>query len=87
VHLYIIVENIQTLHAYLFSRSLLHFLGFEVNPEKTKYMLMSRKKAGQKHSIKIKIARRKSLRADYIRGKLATIRSGVFCLPACCLGM
>jgi hypothetical protein len=28
--------------------------GLEVNPEKTKYMLMSRyKKAGQKHSIKI----------------------------------
>jgi hypothetical protein len=25
----------------------------EVNSEKTKYMLMSRKKAGQKHSIKI----------------------------------
>jgi hypothetical protein len=27
--------------------------GLEVNSEKTKYMLMSRKKAGQKHSIKI----------------------------------
>jgi hypothetical protein len=27
-------------------------LGFEVNSEKTKYMLMSRTKAGQKHSIK-----------------------------------
>jgi hypothetical protein len=28
-------------------------VGLEVNSEKTKYMLMSRKKAGQKHSIKI----------------------------------
>jgi hypothetical protein len=28
-------------------------VGLEVNPEKTKYTLMSRKKAGQKHSIKI----------------------------------
>jgi hypothetical protein len=28
-------------------------VGVEVNPEKTKYMLMSRKKAGQKRSIKI----------------------------------
>jgi hypothetical protein len=29
-------------------------VGLEVNPEKTKYMLMSRyQKAGQKHSIKI----------------------------------
>jgi ribosomal protein S2 len=28
-------------------------VGLEVNPEKTKYMLMSRKKAGQKHSINI----------------------------------
>jgi hypothetical protein len=28
-------------------------IGLEVNPEKTKYMLMSRKKAGQKHSIKV----------------------------------
>jgi hypothetical protein len=27
--------------------------GLEVNSEKTKYMLMSRKKAGQKHGIKI----------------------------------
>jgi hypothetical protein len=26
--------------------------GLEVNSEKTKYMLLSRKKAGQKHSIK-----------------------------------
>jgi hypothetical protein len=29
--------------------------GLEVNPEKTKCMLMSRKKAGQKHSMKIAI--------------------------------
>jgi hypothetical protein len=28
-------------------------VGLEVNPEKTKYMLLSRQKAGQKHSIKI----------------------------------
>jgi hypothetical protein len=28
-------------------------VGLELNPEKTKYILMSRKKAGQKHSIKI----------------------------------
>jgi hypothetical protein len=28
-------------------------VGLEVNSEKTKYMLMSCKKAGQKHSIKI----------------------------------
>jgi hypothetical protein len=28
-------------------------VGLEVNSEKTKYTLMSRKKAGQKHSIKI----------------------------------
>jgi ribosomal protein S2 len=28
-------------------------VGWEVNSEKTKYMLMSRKKAGQKHDIKI----------------------------------
>jgi hypothetical protein len=28
-------------------------VGLEVNSEKTKYMLMSRKKAGQKHGIKI----------------------------------
>jgi hypothetical protein len=28
-------------------------VGLKVNSEKTKYMLMSRKKAGQKHSIKI----------------------------------
>jgi hypothetical protein len=28
-------------------------VGLEVNSEKTKYMLMSHKKAGQKHSIKI----------------------------------
>jgi hypothetical protein len=28
-------------------------VGMEVNPEKTKYMLMSHKKVGQKHSIKI----------------------------------
>jgi hypothetical protein len=28
-------------------------VGFEVNSEKTKYMLMSHKKAGQKHGIKI----------------------------------
>jgi hypothetical protein len=28
-------------------------IGLEMNSEKTKYMLMSRKKAGQKHSIKI----------------------------------
>jgi hypothetical protein len=28
-------------------------VGLEVNSEKTKYMLVSRKKAGQKHSIKI----------------------------------
>jgi hypothetical protein len=28
-------------------------IGLEVNSDKTKYMLMSRKKAGQKHSIKI----------------------------------
>jgi hypothetical protein len=28
-------------------------VGFEVNSQKTKYMLMSRKNAGQKHSIKI----------------------------------
>jgi hypothetical protein len=28
-------------------------VGLEANSEKTKYMLMSRKKAGQKHSIKI----------------------------------
>jgi hypothetical protein len=28
-------------------------VGLEVNSEKTKYMLMSRKKAGKKHSIKI----------------------------------
>jgi ribosomal protein S2 len=27
-------------------------VGLEVNSEKTKYMLMSRKKAGQKHAIK-----------------------------------
>jgi hypothetical protein len=27
-------------------------VGLEVNSEKTKYVLMSRKKAGQKHSIK-----------------------------------
>jgi hypothetical protein len=28
-------------------------VGLEVNSEKTKYMLMSRKKAGQKHGVKI----------------------------------
>jgi ribosomal protein S2 len=28
-------------------------VGLEVNPKKTKYMLMSRQKAGQKHSIQI----------------------------------
>jgi hypothetical protein len=28
-------------------------VSLEVNPERTKYMLMSRKKAGQRHSIKI----------------------------------
>jgi hypothetical protein len=28
-------------------------VGLEVDPEKTKYMLRSRKKAGQKHSIKM----------------------------------
>jgi hypothetical protein len=28
-------------------------VGLEVNPEKTKYMLISHQKAGQKHSIKI----------------------------------
>jgi hypothetical protein len=28
-------------------------VGLEVNSEKTKYMLMSHKKAGQKHSMKI----------------------------------
>jgi hypothetical protein len=29
------------------------YVGFEVNSEKTKYMLLSHKKAGQKHNIKI----------------------------------
>jgi hypothetical protein len=28
-------------------------VGLEVNSEKTKYMMMSNKKAGQKHGIKI----------------------------------
>jgi hypothetical protein len=28
-------------------------VGLEVNPEKTKYMLVSRQKAGQRHCIKI----------------------------------
>jgi hypothetical protein len=28
-------------------------VGLEVNPEKTKYVLVSRKKAGQRHTIKI----------------------------------
>jgi hypothetical protein len=50
----ILGENIGTIHRN--TEALLDDgkeVGLEVNSEKTNYMLMSRKKAGQKHSIKI----------------------------------
>jgi hypothetical protein len=82
-------------------------VGLEVNSEKTTYMLMTRKKARQKHSIKIanwsfqSVANFKYLgtkltdqncmneeiKSRLIREMLATIRSKVFCLSACCLRM
>jgi hypothetical protein len=50
----IVVENIGTIQKN--TEALLDAsmeVGLEVNPEKTKYMLISHQKAGQKHSIKI----------------------------------
>jgi hypothetical protein len=51
----IVVENIDTIHKN--TKALLYTskeVGLEVNPEKTKYMLVSRcQKAGQRQSIKI----------------------------------
>jgi hypothetical protein len=50
----ILRENIDTIQKN--AEALLHAgkeVGLEVNSEKTKYVLMSRKRAGQKHSIKI----------------------------------
>jgi hypothetical protein len=82
--------------------------GLEMNPEKTKYMLMlCCKKAGQKHSIKIvnrsfegvakfkylgtkltdQNCMNKEIKSRLNVGNACTIRSRVFCLPACCLGM
>jgi hypothetical protein len=49
-----LVENIDTIQKN--TEALLDAgkeVGLEVNSEKTKYMLMSRKKAGQKHGMKI----------------------------------
>jgi hypothetical protein len=106
----IVGENIDTVpkNTRSSSASASKKVGLEVNPEKTKYMLVSRcQKAGQKQSIKIgnrsfeSVAKFKYLkktltnqncihediRADYIRGMLATIRFRVFCHPACCPGM
>jgi hypothetical protein len=48
-------------------------VGLEANSEKTKYMLMSRKKAGQKHGIKI--ANRSFEGAQKIRYLGTTLRS------------
>jgi histidinol-phosphate/aromatic aminotransferase/cobyric acid decarboxylase-like protein len=83
-------------------------VGLEVNPQKTKYMLVSRcQKAGQRQSIKIgnrsfeSVAKFKYLgttitdqnctheeiKSRLNSGMLATIRSRVFCHPACCPGM
>jgi hypothetical protein len=70
-------------------------VGLEVNSEKTKYMLMSRKKAGQRQSIKIAnrtfegVAKFKYLRTtltdqNCIKKEIKSrLNSG---LPACCLG-
>jgi hypothetical protein len=47
-------ENIGTIKKYKALLDATKAVGLEVNPEKTKYMLMSRsQKIGQKHSIKI----------------------------------
>jgi hypothetical protein len=72
-------------------------VGLEVNSEKTRYMLMSRKKAGQKHSIKIAnrsfegVAKFKYLgttltdqnymQADYIRECLLPLSPESFVFP------
>jgi hypothetical protein len=77
--------------------------GLEVNPEKTKYMLVSLcLKAGQRQSIKIanrsfeSVAEYKYLGTtltdqnyihEEVKSRLATIWFRVFCHPACCPGM
>jgi hypothetical protein len=78
-----------------------------LNTDKTMYMLMSCKKAGQRHSIKIvsrsfeDVAKfrylgttltdqncmQEEIKSRLNSGMLTTVRSKVFCLSACCLGM
>jgi hypothetical protein len=82
-------------------------VSLEANSDKGKYMLMSCKKAGQKHSIKLAnryfegVAKFKYLgttptdqncmeeeiKIRIISGNACYLRSRVFCLPVCCVGM
>jgi hypothetical protein len=50
----IVVENVDTMHKNAEALCTSKEVGLEVNPENTKYMLMSHyQKAGQKHGVKI----------------------------------